>query len=299
MSIIKPILKISGFVIAMIVAASLQVHASTDTSLLLTPEEKAYIQNKKSITVGVTDNEHPYSFYSHGKIMGFSIDVLHALEQACGLKFKFIMGSWSNVFSSFQKGELDVIDEISLTKERTRWILFTPPYHIKQLVLFMRAGEVPEPFSGLKSLEGKRVGVIKEIYYADAMRNEHGVIIHEYPDYISLMKALSFGWVDAVVSDPLTGQYISRENNLSGLVMAGPVTLEGAAKEDYRLGVAKKDFVLHSILVKSFKSLPEQTIEKLKPNGGNIRYPWIIPATFPLPRMRPLLSLNTGLLPWE
>ncbi len=259
----KPILKISCFVIVIIIAASFQVYASMNTNLL-TPEEKAYVLNKKSIRVGVLDNEHPYSFYSNGKIMGLSIDVLHVLEQICGLKFNFVMGSWSNVFSSFQKGELDVIDEISFTEERRPWILFTPPYHIKKLVLFMRSSDVPQPFLGLKSLKGKRVGVIKGIYYVDALKRKDGIEIHEYADYISLMKALSFGWIDAVVSGQLTGRYIAHENNLSGLVMAGPLAEKEITEEDYRLGISKKNPVLHSILVKSLKSVPKQTLEKLK-----------------------------------
>ena len=248
------------------------VHA-TENQKELTTEEKAYIQEKKQVTIGVIDNEPPYSFYSQGRIIGLSIDLLHLLEQKSGLKFNFVLGSWSNVFSSFKKEKLDVIDQISFTEDRSKWLLFTPAYHIKKLVLFMRTGEIPSPFSGLESLKGKRVGIIKDIYYADAIRLKDLVQVHEYDDYISLMKALSFGWIDAVVSSELTGHFIARDNNLTGLGVAGPFKIEGVTEEDYRLGVSQKEPRLHSILAKLLKTVPKATLTALTRKWS--QYPYL------------------------
>jgi polar amino acid transport system substrate-binding protein len=109
------------------------------------------------------------------------------LEQASGLKFNFVLGSWFNVYSSFQNGNLDVIDQISFTQERTHWMLFTPAYHVKALVLFMRADDIPHPFKGVASLGGKRIGIIQDIYYEKILRENDHIRVYEYDDYISLM----------------------------------------------------------------------------------------------------------------
>lgn len=230
---------------------------------LLTPEEKAYIQSKKNISVGITDNEPPYSFYSRGAIKGFSIDLLHLLEQASGLKFNFVLGSWFNVYSSFQNGNLDVIDQISFTQERTHWMLFTPAYHVKALVLFMRADDIPHPFKGVASLGGKRIGIIQDIYYEKILRENDHIRVYEYDDYISLMKALSFGWVDAVVASEMTGNFVIRDNSLSGIGVAGPFSAKGVAEEDFRLGISRKEPLLQTVLTKLLDAVPAQTLETL------------------------------------
>ena len=258
-------------VLLSLMSAAASAHAG-ETCNLLTPEEQAYLQEKKQVSIGIIDNEPPYSFYSQGKINGFSIDLLRLLEQTSGLKFNLVLGSWFNVFSSFKKGDLDIIDQISFTDARSKWLLFTPAYHIKKLVLFMRTGEIPSPFLGLTSLRGKRVGIIKDIYYADALRKGGLVEVNEYDDYISLMKALSFGWIDAVVSSELTGRFIARDNNLSGLGMAGPFKVEGIMEEDYRLGVSKREPRLHSILVKLLKAVPQNTLETLTKKWSQYPY---------------------------
>nr|WP_319395478.1 transporter substrate-binding domain-containing protein [uncultured Desulfobacter sp.] len=237
-------------------------HAGINNDLL-TPEEKAYIQSKKSISVGIIDNEPPYSFFSRGEIKGFSIDLLHLLEQASGLKFNFVLGSWFNVYSSFQNGHLDVIDQISFTQERTHWMLFTPAYHVKTLVLFMRTADIPHPFKGVASLEGKRIGIIQDIYYEKILRENDHISVYEYDDYISLMKALSFGWVDAVVASEMTGRFVVRDNSLSGIGVAGPVNAKGLSEEDFRLGISRKAPRLQTILTKLLNAVPAQTLETL------------------------------------
>lgn len=240
---------------------------------LLTPEEKAYIRSKKSINIGITDNEPPYSFYSQGTINGFSIDLLHILEQTSGLKFNVVLGSWFNVYASFKNGNLDVIDQISFTEERSHWMLFTPPYHVKGLVLFMQNADIPHPFKGLESLKGKRIGIIRDIYYEQILRQEDHIRVYEYDDYISLMKALSFGWVDAVVSSEMTGNFVIRDNNLSGIRMAGHFNARGIVEEDFRLGISQKEPVLQSILTKLLKAVPTRTLEALIQKWS--QYPYV------------------------
>ncbi len=106
-------------------------------------------------------------------------------------------------------------------------MLFTPAYHVKALVLFMRTGESPHPFKGLESLDKKRIGILRDIYYEERLRQDAHARIYEYDDYISLMKALSFGWVDAVIASEMTGRFVVRDNHLSGISMVGPFNARG------------------------------------------------------------------------
>lgn len=265
--------RILAFVIFVWVAAAATLaHAAADNDLF-TAQENAYIQSQKSIRIGIIDNEPPYSFYNQGTISGFSIDLLHLLEQSSGLKFEFVIGSWFNIYASFQNGDLDVIDQISFTPARSKWMLFTPAYHVKALVLFMRTGEIPHPFKGLESLNKKRIGILRDIYYEERLRQDGHARVYEYDDYMSLMKALSFGWVDAVIASEMTGRFIARDNHLSGISMVGPFNAKGIVEEDFRLGISKKNPLLQSILTKVLNAVPGQTMDVLARKWG--RYPYL------------------------
>jgi len=233
-------------------------------SVMFTPDEQTYIENKKTLIIGVVDANEPYSFLRKGIIKGSSVEVIKQIESITGLKFEFRIGSWPDLYKSFIENKIDVIDGITYTEERSAKISFTQPYHIREIKVFMRGDTVPAVFNGITDLKGKTVGIIKNIYYHNALTKHKDVNFLEYNDYPSLMKALAFGWVDAVISSELTGLYNSRENNLSNIIVAGPIGLKEIENEDFRLGVLKTKPILHSILSKALDSIPHEDLRSIE-----------------------------------
>lgn len=231
---------------------------------LLTAEEKQYISRKKTVIVGVVNDNEPYSFFRDGAEKGFSVDFLRMLEKESGLRFEIRMGNWTDIYNAFLSGKIDVIDEISYTEERARIVSFTEPYHFRKTVFFKRGDD--NRFSGLsvESLKGRKIGIAKDIYYLPILR-EAGIELTEYNNYADLMKSLAFGWTDAVVASELTGKFIARENSLPNIVSVGNAGLDKLHQEDFRLGILKQsDPLLFSVINKSLKSIPRSSVSDLE-----------------------------------
>ena len=233
--------------------------ASATSAVSLSQEEQALVQRHVPVKIGVVSGNEPYSFYRDGKINGFSIDILHAIEARTGLQFDIRVGNWTEVYNSFKDGRLDAIDAISMTEPRKAFTLYTNPYHLRETVLFESAVNPLADYRGFDTLKGKKkIGVIKDIYYKSWLQNRKDIEIIEYGNYVDLVKSLAFGWLDGVVTSELTGEYLARENNLPNLRVAGTLGITGLEKEDYRIGVNKTQAVLHSIISKGLDAIPPQ-----------------------------------------
>ncbi len=233
----------------------------------LSADERAYIAARGPVSVGVVADNDPYSFYRNGNIMGWTVDLLGVIGTMTGLDLKLRMGSWSDVYGQFRAGGLDVIADISETEERNRFITFTDPYHLRRTVLYEN---VDHPFDKpltLEQLKEKRIGVIRDIYYADALE-EIGVTPVTYATYRDLMAAVAFGWVDGVLAAEMTGSYFVRENGFTNVANAGTPPLTAVALEDFRLGVLSRDGdgnarMLADILDKAVDAIPAETLDAI------------------------------------
>lgn len=230
---------------------------------LFNQQEQEYISKKKSIVVGVVNDNEPYSFFRDGSEKGFSVDFLHMMEKGSGLKFKIRMGNWTDIYNAFLAGQIDVIDEISYTPERADKILFTEPYHYRKTVFFKRNDDKFFNADSPVNLKSKKIGVAKDIYYLPILRDA-GLEPVEYSNYADLMKSLAFGWTDAVVASELTGRFIARENSLPNIVSAGNGGITSLQDEDFRLGVRKTSPVLFSVINKTLNSIPKSDIDDLE-----------------------------------
>ena len=236
-------------------------------SFQLTTAEREWVSGQGPLNVGVVSDNDPYSFYRNGNIMGWSVDVIGVIGTMTGLDLKLRMGSWSEVYSEFRAGGIDIIADISKTEERSRFINFTSPYHLRRTQLFEKADRAFDRPLTLDQLKEKRIGIIRDIYYSDALR-EAGIKTVEYATYRDLMAAVAFGWVDGAFSSELTGHFFVRENGFNNVIDAGTPPLTFLALEDFRLGVLSQDGdedakMLSDILAKAVDAIPASTLDAI------------------------------------
>ncbi|PRX08110.1 UNVERIFIED_ORG: periplasmic/7TM domain sensor diguanylate cyclase [Martelella mediterranea] len=237
------------------------------SDLELSADERDWIAERGAVSIGVVADNDPYSFYRNGNIMGWTVDVIGAIGTMTGLDFRLRMGSWSEVYGQFRAGGLDVIADISETEERSHFITFTDPYHLRRTVLFENVDHPLEKPVTLEGLKQKRIGIIRDIYYADAL-SETGMTPVSYATYRDLMAAVAFGWVDGVLAAEMTGHYFVRENGFTNVVDAGTPPLTAVALEDFRFGVMTRDGntdarMLSGILSKAVDALPTTTLDAI------------------------------------
>lgn len=214
------------------------------------------------ITIGIVANNEPYSSTENQTPKGFSVDVLNRISEISQLDFEYRVGSWSNIYAAFLRGDLDVIDEISWRKDRAEMILFTDPYHIRQTAVMHHAATPLPKISSVKDLQGYRVGVLRDIYYRDFLVNQ-GVEVIEYDLQTDLVQALSFGWVDVIVGAEVTLTYLAKKEGFLQMTKNAVIPLNGMESEDFRLGVLKSRPELHQKLQQALQSLPEDWLNGL------------------------------------
>lgn len=214
------------------------------------------------VTVGIVADNKPYSFNEGRGASGFSVDILREVAEQADLQFTFRAGSWPEVYGAFMRGELDVIDGISFRQDRAEQILFTEPYHIRQTYLMHDTQNPVGNVDSIEDLKGLRVGVVRDIYYRDAL-TEADITLNTYDSLYSLIRALAFGWVDVIIGPQLTLQYYANEAGFRFLAIAGEAPLGDLAREDFRIGVLKANEALFNQINQGLEQIPDQRKREL------------------------------------
>lgn len=240
----------------------LWLFATSAQSLELDQQARDWIARNPVVKIGITGDNEPYSAVRAGKVEGFSIDVLEEISRHTGLRFSYKAGSWPEIYPAFQRGELDAIDEISWREERTEFTLFTEPYHHRQTVVMHDASRPVPAISRLEDLKPFRVGLVRNIYYKSAFTSR-GIDVSEYDSLPNLLRALAFGWVDAIVGPEVTLAYLARQQGLSQLALTGRVSMDGFEIEDFRIGIHKKHPEIHRIIAAGLAAIPAERMSEL------------------------------------
>jgi diguanylate cyclase (GGDEF)-like protein len=224
-----------------------------------------------TVTVGIAANNKPYSFNEGRSVSGFSVDILREVAEQSDLRFTFRAGSWPEIYNAFMRGDLDVIDSISFRQDRAEKTLFTEPYHIRQTYLMHDTQNPVGKVNSLVDLQGLRVGVVRDIYYRDALTGK-GITLNTYDSLHSLIRALAFGWVDVIIGPRLTLQYYANEAGFRFLAIAGKAPLGDLAREDFRIGVLKTNKALFQKISHGLAQIPDQRklelLERWQEFGG-------------------------------
>ena len=236
--------------------------ATNASSLELDQKARDWIARNPVVKIGIIGDNEPYSAVRAGNVEGFSIDVLEEISRHTGLRFSYKAGSWPEIYRAFERGELDAIDEISWREERTAFTLFTEPYHHRQTVVMHDVGRPLTAISRLEDLKPFRVGLVSNIYYKSAFTNR-GINITEYDSLPNLLRALAFGWVDAIVGPEVTLAYLARQQGLSQLALTGRVAMDGFEVEDFRIGIHKKHPEMHRIIAAGLAAIPAERMAEL------------------------------------
>ena len=230
-------------------------------ALEFTPEEKAFISSSSEIRVAMMPDFSPFSYIIHDEIGGFEHDLLALLSQRTGLTFTKRLGNWNANLSAFKAKKLDMIASISYKKEREAFTLFTKPYYEIPIMIFVR--DDFGDYQGLKSLAGKKVGVLKDIFYSKELEKMGTMELVIYETYDEITKALVFGKIDALIQNLPNINHLIKKHVYTNLKLAGELQLPGINREDLRFGIVPDKPILRSIMQKGLDSISQKEKEAL------------------------------------
>ena len=117
-------------------------------------------QQTQTIRIGAFEDTFNYVDKS-GIRRGFGYELMQALAGYTGWKFEYVKCDWSNCFDMLEKGEIDIMGDVSYTDERTEKMLFSEkPMVEEKYILYADLSNTDIVTSDFKSLDGKRVGVL-------------------------------------------------------------------------------------------------------------------------------------------
>jgi len=222
----------------------------------------AWPADHQTVSVGVVADNTPYSNIEGRTPSGFSIDVLREVASHAALDLDVRAGTWPEIFAAFQRGDIDVIEGISYSDERARTIRFTEPYHIRQTYVMHDPANPITDVGSLEALANASIGVVGDVYYARALADAD-VELNSYDSIPSLVRALAFGWVDAIFGPELTLEYYAHQAGFRFLDIVGPAPLGALAREDFRLGVLKGNDALFEKISEGLQAVPDARITEL------------------------------------
>jgi glutamine transport system substrate-binding protein len=188
---------------------------------------------KKVISVGADTTFPPFEMEEHGKVIGFDIDLIHAIAKKEGLKIKLSTMDFQGLIPALQTGTIDVaVAGITITDQRAKVVNFSHPYYHSGLSILVKKNS---PLQSLEDLNGKTVAV-KLGTTADLMMSKQaGVIVQRFTNIDDAYNQMQNGGADAVVFDnPVNLNNAKTHHNVHvvGKLLTG---------EDYGIAVTKKD----------------------------------------------------------
>ena len=171
------------------------------------------------------------------QIVGFDVDMIHAICKEVGLEAEFRNVAWDGIFAGVAAGSYDLVASgVTITPERQKAFLFTEPYYNVSQIIVMQNGQSAKGFEDLK---GKKVGGqigTTGVFVAQKCGVEF--TLREYDDVGLAMQDLVNGRIDAVVCDsPVALYYANKKEGFSDVL-----TVAFRTEANEHLGfVAKKE----------------------------------------------------------
>lgn len=255
-----------------------RTHGEESAALILTPEEKAWIQTHPVVRFGVDPEFMPFEYFDEkGNYSGIASDYIKILNRIPGLNLRIVPGlSWRQAVDKAQRGELDILPCIGVTEERREFLNFSRPYIEFHRVIITRSDT---PFlSDLDDLRDMTVAVQSNTSHEGFLQDQTDITPLLFPTLQETLRAVSDGKADALIGNIASATYWIRKLNLTNLKVAAP-----ASQEVQRLyfGVRRDWPELVQIINKALAAVSPEETRKIQQRWVEVEYdPGIEPAVF-------------------
>lgn len=192
-------------------------------ALSLTPQEQQWLTvHDNSIRIAHAPDWPPMDFLDDkGNPTGMVADYIRLIEKKLGIKFTIRpVGSWNEVLDLARKGEIDIISAGQETEERKEYMHWSTSYLTLNTTIIVEKRR--KDSLTLEQMAGMTIGVPKGYAVGEFIREN-------YP-YLSLVDVInsrdgihkvSFGEIDAMVTEVPNALYLIEKENISNLRLAG------------------------------------------------------------------------------
>lgn len=202
------------------------------------------VKEVRKIRIGVDGAYPPFSQVADGKVIGFDVDIAHALCEQMKAECTFVQLDFDSMIPALHDKRIDaVIASMSITDEREKVVAFSDKYHRTpaRFVARKASGLTVSP-AGLK---GKRIGVARgtahDRFATDTFK-ESTILRFAKPDEIFV--ELSAGRIDGAFMDGVAASEgflkkpLGKDFESQGPLFADPLVFGAGAGITLRKGEA-------------------------------------------------------------
>lgn len=168
---------------------------------------RAYSQNTVK-TVRVGWYESPFnSTGDNGRLSGYAYEYQNKIAAYTGWEYAYVKGSWTDLMEMLVNGEIDLMSDVSYTKERAEKMLFPDlSMGTEEYYIFIAPGNTEITAEDLSTLNGKRVGVNKGSIQSGFFRewieehNVNPVVVELNSTEVESLDLLDSGVLDAYIT---------------------------------------------------------------------------------------------------
>ncbi len=219
----------------------------------LSEVEKKYLQKKKVITMCIDPDWMPFEkFDKNGKHIGMTAEYFDYFSKYLHIPIKvYPTKSWSESIEAAKARKCDIFSLAMSTKERRKYMNFTPAYLSIPLVL---ATKLDVPFiNDFKAIKNKKIGIVKGYAFNEIIRRKYPNI--QVVDVKNITEGLQkvangelFGFIGTLAS---IGYTVQKD-------FTGELKIAGKFPEKWELGIGVRndDPLLFGIFSKAVQSIP-------------------------------------------
>ncbi len=163
----------------------------------------------KTLT-GAANDFPPFTDPAHPK-QGFSFEIARAAFESQGYAIETVFVPWARAEDGVKKGTYDFSPTFWMNEERKSTVLFSEPYAENNIRFIKPKGNSFE-YTGLESLEGLTVGIVRGYGYPEAFLADPKFRTEEVDDLITNVRKLLAGRIDITLEDEIVARAtLSRE----------------------------------------------------------------------------------------
>ncbi|WP_024852134.1 transporter substrate-binding domain-containing protein [Hydrogenovibrio kuenenii] len=232
--------------------ASLWVVSFTaQAALQLTTEEKEWIKQHPTITLGADYNWPPFEFSTSPKQhAGIAADFLKLISKKTGLTIKVKSGVWAEILKDAKSGKLYGLSCAVKTPQRTPYLFFTTPYTTMPLAMVVNS---TSKLQSLKELNGKALALNGGSYIEEWVKKTYPKIhIVSVNSNAEALEQVATGQVNAYIGNIAVATYLIKKNYLTNLKIVSKID---SYQTSTSIAINKKWPILASIMQKALDDI--------------------------------------------
>ena len=241
--------------------ASVANETPTSVTISFTPEESAYIQKAKPITMCVDPDWVPFERITpEGKHEGIGADLVQLVARRVGLQLQLVpTKTWEESLAASKAGRCQITSFLNESASRAAWLQFTTPIFLDPNILVTR--EEHAYVGDLRGLSNEVLALPRGTMVEERIRQEFPnlrVVLTNTED--EAIELVSTRKADLTVRSLIVAAYAIKKEGLFNLKIAGQVP---QFVNQLRIGVLKDETLLLSILDKGARTITPQEREMI------------------------------------